>query len=225
MSRAEQIKDQLEFYCKEIGGRAKLLAVSKTFPIEDIEIAWNFGQRDFGENKVQDLVEKAEALAALRPLRWHMIGHLQSNKINMLLKVPNLVSIHSIDRMSLVDKILVHRHTQKIGLFLQYNTSNESEKGGFESYKELKEAAFKIIDSESNFYLQGLMTMGKIRSDDFAEDARKCFSLLSKLRSDLKKDLEVSDLELSMGMSSDFYQALEFNSSWIRIGTGVFGSR
>lgn len=154
-----------------------------------------------------------------------MIGHLQSNKLNMLLKVPNLVSIHSIDRMSLLDKLLVNRHTHKIGLFLQFNTSKEVEKSGFESYKELKEAALKIVDSDSNFYLQGLMTMGKIRSENFEEDARKCFSQLAKFRDDLEKDLEVSELELSMGMSSDFYQALEYNTSWIRIGSGIFGSR
>lgn len=224
MSRKEQLSSNLNQFHKSIDGRANLLAVSKRFPASDVKLVYDLGQRDFGENKVQELKDKAIELKDLADIKWHFIGHLQTNKINQLLSVPNLVSIHSVDRMKLLNKLLSQDLDHKLDLFLQFNTSGEDEKSGFEDYQELLEAAKKVFDS-SSYNLRGLMTMGKIRSDDFEKDAKACFSKLLGLKEKLEEDLNISKLELSMGMSSDFSHALEYKTSWIRIGTAIFGQR
>jgi pyridoxal phosphate enzyme (YggS family) len=196
------------------------LAVSKTKSIEDIKLAYDAGQRDFGENKVQELNQKADLLASSCPnINWHFIGSLQSNKINNLLSTPNLVSIHSIDSIKLLNKLLNKKPDKRIGIFLQVNTSGEDEKSGFSEFAEIEEAS-SLLKSES-FYLQGLMTIGKIRTDDFENDAKACFLRLNEYKERLNSD----DLELSMGMSSDYKIAIDCGSDWIRIGSGIFGSR
>lgn len=220
-SRQLQINKNLEDILARLDGRAGLVAVSKTYPAKDVELAYLQGQRDFGENKVQDLLDKSLDLQSSCPkIHWHFIGKLQSNKINQLLRVPNLVSIHSIDSIKLLNKLLSKNVDKKIGLFLQYNTSGEKEKGGFESLEELLEAKGLLGSSES-FYLQGLMTMGSIRSSDFEKSAKECFSQLRELSIKLGQD----SLELSMGMSQDFEIALEEGSSWVRVGSAIFGKR
>lgn len=224
MSRREQLSSNLNQFHKSIDGKASLLAVSKRFPASDVKLAYELGQRDFGENKVQELKDKATELKDLNDIKWHFIGHLQTNKINQLLSVPNLVSIHSVDRMKLLNKLLSQDLDRKLDLFLQFNTSGEDEKSGFEDYQQLLDAAKKVVSSTS-YNLRGLMTMGKIRSDDFERDARACFSMLLGLKEKLEEDLNISNLELSMGMSSDFSHALEYKTSWIRIGTAIFGQR
>lgn len=198
---------------------SKLICVSKTKPSSSIRELYELGQRDFGENKVQELSDKAQELIELKDIRWHFIGHLQTNKINQVLKIPSLVSIHSIDSLKLLEKILEKKPLQKCGLFLQVNTSGESEKGGFESLNELKGAGQKFASS-SDFYLQGLMTIGKIRTDNFEDDARACFERLRSLRDQL-----AGDLQLSMGMSNDYQLALEYGSDWLRVGSSIFGAR
>ncbi len=196
------------------------MAVSKTKSAEAIKSAYEAGQRDFGENKVQELAQKAQLLCEECPnINWHFIGSLQSNKINSLLKVPNLVSIHSIDSIKLLNKLLSKKTDKKIGVFLQVNTSGEDEKSGFEDFEQLSVAAMSI-KSES-FYFQGLMTIGKIRTDEFESDAKACFLRLNEYKERLNSD----DLELSMGMSSDFKIAIECGSNWVRIGSGIFGLR
>lgn len=224
MSRKEQLSSSLNKFHKSIDGRANLLAVSKRFPASDVRIAYELGQRDFGENKVQELKEKATDLKDLTDIRWHFIGNLQTNKVNQLLSVPNLVSIHSVDRMKLLNKLLSQSLDFNLDLFLQFNTSKEDEKSGFNDYQELLHAARDTVHS-TNYNLRGLMTMGRIRSDDFEADAKECFSKLLELKDSLEDDLKVSNLELSMGMSSDFHLALEYDTSWIRIGTAIFGQR
>lgn len=198
-----------------------LLAVSKTRPASMVEEAYKCGQRDFGENKVQDLLEKSQSLSDLDDISWHFIGHLQSNKINQLLQVVNLASIHSIDTSKLLFKILSKKTTKNIGLFLQVNTSGEAQKGGFSGdLDELQEAVLATRQSEC-FYLQGLMTIGKIRTESFEADARASFSKLVEIRD----DLGLPNLQLSMGMSSDFEIAQEYGTNWVRIGSQIFGSR
>lgn len=220
-SRQKTIKENLINIRARLNGRAGLVAVSKTYPASDVELAYEQGQRNFGENKVQDLLEKAQTLETRCPdINWHFIGKLQTNKINHLLRVPTLVSIHSIDSIKLLNKLLNKKVDKKIGLFLQYNTSGEKEKSGLESFEELLEAK-KLIEDSEGFYLQGLMTMGSIRSSDFEKSARECFS---KLR-ELAKELNGDSLELSMGMSQDFEIALEEGSSWVRVGSAIFGKR
>jgi uncharacterized pyridoxal phosphate-containing UPF0001 family protein len=121
-----------------------------------------------------------------------------------------------------LNKLLSKKTDRNIGLFLQVNTSGEDEKSGFGEFS-LIEEAIALIKSDC-FFLQGLMTIGKIRTDDFENDAKACFLRLNEYKERLK-ELKENDLELSMGMSSDYKIAIECGSDWIRIGSGIFGSR
>jgi len=224
MIRKEQIHEGLKRIYKDLQGfETKLIAVSKTKPLEDIEYAYHCGQKIFGENKVQELLEKAQSLN-FNDIQWHFIGHLQSNKINMLLKTPNLVSIHSVDSIKLLQKLLSKKVDDAIGVFLQVNTSCEDEKSGFKNLEEL-EKAIELLNEHEDFYFQGLMTIGKIRTEDFAADAHKCFSKLLKYKELLCSKYPRLKVQLSMGMSSDYPIALKLGSDWIRIGSDIFGTR
>ncbi len=220
------IADNLARISSSLQDGTKLLAVSKTHPADKVLQAYEWGQRDFGENKVQDLLEKSQALVNLHDIRWHFIGHLQSNKINQLLKVPHLAAIHSVDSVELLNKLIKKEATQKIGVFLQINTSGEEQKSGFALTSDLAELneAINLLQSASSFYLQGLMTIGKIRTQDFEKDARSSFSALRELKQKLDKSHSLK-LELSMGMSQDYEIAQEYGTTWVRIGTDIFGQR
>jgi pyridoxal phosphate enzyme (YggS family) len=217
-SSSELLKN-FEEVIQTIQGPTKLLCVSKTKPAIMTHDLYKHGVRDFAENQVQDLLAKSLELKDLTELRWHFIGKLQSNKINQLLKVKNLVAIHSIDSVKLLQKLLKKEVEQGIGLFLQVNTSGEMEKSGFTDISQIREAAM-MIEQSSSFKLQGLMTIGKIRTDAFEKDARSCFQSLVEIRDSLDKDLE-----LSMGMSSDYQIAMECGATWVRIGSQIFGQR
>ncbi len=209
--RKEFLQKNLNELNKEIATKAKLIAVSKTYPASDIKLAYELGQRDFGENKVQELAQKAAELVKTCPeIRWHLIGPLQSNKINLLTKVPHLYAIHSIDSLKILDKI--HGKTQA-KLFLQVNTSGEEEKHGFA----INEVTQELI---RKYNIYGLMTLSKIRTENFETDAKKCFSQLAQLKKRLNPELK-----LSMGMSSDYKMALELGSDYLRIGSLIFGER
>jgi len=200
-----------------------LLIVSKTRSIEDIKLYYELGHRDFGENRVQELLEKAEQLKTICPdIRWHMIGHLQTNKINQLFSVPNLWAIHSVDDRELLEKMLKakERLEKPVHLFLQFNTSKEDEKSGFEDYAALKSAG-ELVHHDSKLKLQGLMTMGTLRTENFDLEARRCFKNLNDLKLKLSNDLKLK-FETSMGMSQDYEIALQEGSNWIRIGTMMF---
>jgi pyridoxal phosphate enzyme (YggS family) len=202
---------------------SKLLLVSKTRSEEEIRTYYDLGQRDFGENRVQELMEKSEHLKTSCPeIRWHMIGNLQSNKINQLFLVSNLWAIHSVDDRDLLEKLIKTegRLDSPLRLFLQFNTSKEVEKSGFEDYASLKAAA-SLISATSKIKLQGLMTMGTLRTEDFQTEARRCFHELNELKAKLAQELGMP-LETSMGMSQDYQIALEEKSHWIRLGTMMF---
>src|SRR5207237_627650 len=140
-------------------------------------------------------------------IRWHMIGHLQSNKINQLFSVPNLYAIHSVHSISILEKMIkAESHLKdKVNIFLQYNTSREEEKAGFESYAELLLAG-QLIKNDSKLKLFGLMTMGTLRTEDFEGEARRCFQELNLIRDRLSNELGTS-FETSMGMSQDYHIA------------------
>jgi pyridoxal phosphate enzyme (YggS family) len=222
--RKNELKSKLSYYQSEVSDKATLIAVSKNFKVQDIKTVFELGQVDFGENKVQELVSKSQELSS--DINWHFLGHLQSNKLNTLFKIKNLISIHSVDSISLLSKILTKKPFQKVGLFLQVNTSEESEKSGFQTLAELKEAILLINRSENKFfYFQGLMTIGKIRSDDFEASAHSCFKELLSLKESLSCEQLTSQISLSMGMSSDYKISLEYQSDFVRIGTAIFGTR
>lgn len=199
------------------------MLVSKTRSLEEIQTYYDLGQRDFGENRVQELSEKAEILKERCPeIRWHMIGHLQSNKVNQLFRVPHLWAVHSVDDLELLEKILnaESRLKQELRIFLQFNTSKEEEKSGFEDYQGLKSAALKF-PNECKVKLQGLMTMGTLRTEDRDKEARRCFHKLFEIKEKLMSELSLK-LETSMGMSQDYQIALSEKSNWIRLGTMMF---
>jgi pyridoxal phosphate enzyme (YggS family) len=203
-------------------GDAKLLIVSKTRSIEEIKAYYDLGHYDFGENRVQELELKARELLEECPkIRWHMIGNLQSNKIGQLFQIPNLHAIHSVHEQALAEKLIKAQDKliRPLHLFLQYNTSREEEKSGFETYAELRTAAEMIKASSLKF--AGLMTMGTLRTEDFAQEAHRCFKQLFELKERLEKEMSVK-LETSMGMSQDYEIALEEKSDWVRLGTMMF---
>lgn len=217
MSREEGLKKNLQEFS---GIKSTLIAVSKTKPKSDIELLHSLGHKDFGENKVQELEEKAIALEAL-DINWHFIGNLQSNKVSKLLNVPNLKMIHSVSSLKLATEIS-KRADRHIKIFLQINTSGEDQKGGFETseIEEINEAAH-AISRNSNLEFYGLMTIGSIRTDDFEKSARESFQLLKTIRDKLNRP----DLKLSMGMSADYKIALEEGADFIRVGSTIFGAR
>lgn len=207
----------------ELKAPTKLLIVSKTRSVEEIEYFYSLGHRDFGENRVQELYDKSDLLYEKCPeIRWHMIGHLQSNKLNQLFKITNLVAIHSVDDGDLLEKIIkkdgdLHH---SLGLFLQVNTSMEQEKSGFEKIESLVES-LTYFRNAKNIQWQGLMTMGTLRTEDTQVEARRCFNELISWREKLAS-YAGKKLELSMGMSQDYKIATELHSDWIRLGTMMF---
>lgn len=200
-----------------------LVIVSKTRPIEDIQMYYDLGVRDFGENRVQELYEKSELLKKKCPdIRWHMIGHLQSNKINQLFTIDNLFSIHSVHDQALLDKLMKaeHRLSHNVEIYLQFNTSKEEEKSGFETYTELKGAAECALGARK-LKLVGLMTMGTLRTENFERDAGVCFQDLKVEKEKLEAELEIK-LLTSMGMSQDYEIALREGTDCVRLGTMMF---
>ena len=189
-----------------------LVAVSKKRSIEEIKYLYDLGQRDFGENRVEELVEKSIALSDL-DIHWHFIGNIQSKKISSLLQVNNLDSIHSVDRLKVLEVLVKHSCSTK--LFLQSNISGESQKAGFETIGELKAAYQFGVDNKLN--IVGLMGMAAIRTENQLETASENFDRLCQLRDNLNKELE-----LSMGMSDDYKVAIQKGSNYLRIGSLLF---
>ena len=217
-----QLKKNWDSVCSEVG-QAKLLVVSKTRSAEEVRALYQLGQRDFGENRVQDLEEKDALLTDCPELRWHLIGHLQSNKITKLNKLSRLTSIHSIDSFELAEKLAkgLTGHFEGVGLFLQVNTSHEEEKSGFEDYGEVFKTAKSLLELR-NVRFQGLMTMGTIRTDAPVQEAHRCFKDLQEMAAKLQKSLDVKKVELSMGMSGDYQVALQHGTDWVRVGSKIF---
>lgn len=213
------------FHCiqNSLAGRAQLVAVSKTYPVEKIHALYELGQRHFGENRVQELMDKSQMLSHTCPdICWHMIGPLQSNKLNQLLKVENLYAIHSIDRVELLD-ILEKKKLQRstpVKLFIQINTSQEEQKHGFSPQENLVSVIEKCR-SISGGSMAGFMTMATYRTEDKGGEARRCFAQLQQLAAQYAPFFDYT-LELSMGMSDDYQYALEFGTNWVRIGSALF---
>lgn len=201
-----------------------LVAVSKTKPIEDLLQAYEAGCRDFGENKVQEMQPKYEALP--KDIRWHLIGHLQSNKVKYI--APFVHCIHSIDSLKLLQE--VNKQAAKAGrvidCLLQVFIAEEDTKFGF-SFEEAENLlASKEIKSLKNTKLTGLMGMATFTEDE-AQIHREFRSLADFFaRAQAYNDGERIVLEtLSMGMSGDYALAIEEGSNLVRVGSAIFGSR
>jgi PLP dependent protein len=230
MNRKELIRVRLDLIKQEFFRTEQplLVAVTKRLPFTDILYAYEAGQRDFGENRIEELLEKAEQAIklGLDDIRWHFIGKLQSNKVKKLFTLKNLYAIHSIDSLCLLDKILERSDelkSSKVFYFLQVNTSGEKEKSGLKNYDELASVVNRVSKSKDTKLLwHGLMTMSKIRTNDFEDEAKKCFKKLALFRKKITADFEVPTLYLSMGMSGDYKWAIEAGSDYVRLGSSIF---
>lgn len=214
----ERIKEHLEIASRS-SDEILLIAVSKTFPVEYIKEAYDYGVNNFGENKAQELREKAEILKDL-DINWHFIGRIQTNKVKYI--VPVSEYIHSVYRekeMAEIDKIAKkHNKIQKI--LIEMNISGEETKGGI-TEKELKNL-LEVAKKYENIEVRGLMTMAPYTDDE--EIIRNVFLNLKKLRDEYVKYYP-NLKELSMGMSNDFHIAIESGATMLRIGSLIFGKR
>lgn len=205
-----------------------LLAVSKYKPSGDILALYEHGVRHFGENYVQELVAKAAELP--KDICWHFIGGLQSGKCKDLAKnVPNLFAVESIDSLKKCQKLETARSAvpdaQPIGIYLQINTSSESQKSGYllENFDEVC-ATVDFIQNAKYISLLGLMTIGSLGESLGEGETNAEFEKLVQLKSQLDAKYG-SKLRLSMGMSNDFEQAIKQGSTEVRVGSNIFGSR
>ncbi|MCR5295544.1 MAG: YggS family pyridoxal phosphate-dependent enzyme [Lachnospiraceae bacterium] len=218
------VKEKIAESCKKAGrspDEVTLVAVSKTKPIADIQTLYEAGQRDFGENYVQELREKAEALP--KDIRWHMIGHLQRNKVKYIAEY--IAMIHSVDSLALAETIdrEAAKHQRIIPILIEVNAAAEESKYGVspEEAPILAEAVQKLAHVD----LQGFMTSAPLVSDP--EENRIFFKKLKKLSVDsaLKRIDNRRVGVCSMGMSNDYQVAVEEGSTMVRVGTSIFGNR
>ena len=198
----------------------RLLAVSKTFPPEDIRTVFEAGQLCFGENKVQELQGKVPVLPP--EIEWHLIGHLQSNKAAKAVEYASW--IHSIDSVKLAEKTgaAAARLNKTVKVLLEVNISGEESKFGLHSFEDAAPAAEAVL-KQSGLKLMGLMTMAEPGVSEAR--LRATFAGLRTLRDRLETEFRIELPELSMGMTSDYREAILEGSTIVRIGTAIFGGR
>ncbi len=198
----------------------QLIAVSKTKPVAALLEAMEAGQIDFGENRVQELVEKQEQIPTAR---WHMIGNLQRNKVKYI--APFIYLIHSVDSEKLLKEINKQgrKNDRVINCLLQINISNEEQKGGLTELE--AEAILKKIETYPNVRILGLMGMAEFTSDEEVVEAE--FRRLRQAADSFKNlaGPQIQMKELSMGMSGDYPIAIRNGATMVRIGSAIFGGR
>lgn len=211
-----QIKSQLPAH-------VTLVAVSKTKPVSDLMEAYNAGQRIFGENKIQEMTEKWEQMP--KDIEWHMIGHVQTNKVKFMAEYVSLV--HGVDSFKLLEEInkQAKKHNRIINCLLQIHIAEEETKFGLNE-EELDE----ILSSEDFKNLENIRIIGLMGMATFTENTTQIEKEFKHLRTifDKHSQLETSNLKLqtlSMGMSGDFQLAISCGSTMVRIGSSIFGGR
>ena len=219
------LANNLDLFKKELeGSNCQLIAVSKTKPIALLQEAYDLGVRVFGENKVQEMAEKYEALP--KDIQWHMIGHLQTNKVKYI--APFVSLIHSVDSLKLLKEInkRAKQHDRVIDCLLQVHIADEESKFGLS-----EESLRSLIDSDefkslSNIKVVGLMGMATFTES--TEQVRSEFRTLKLLFDKVRGEFDLPNFkieELSMGMSGDYQLAIEEGSTMIRVGSSIFGKR
>ncbi|WP_407481507.1 YggS family pyridoxal phosphate-dependent enzyme [Elizabethkingia meningoseptica] len=213
------VQKNYEEIINTIPSNVRLVAVSKTHPVEAIQEVYNMGQRVFGENKVQELVAKQPLLPD--DIQWHLIGHLQTNKVKYVAEFVD--TIESVDSEKLLEEInkQAAKHDRIIKVLLQVKIAEEDSKTGME-VSETKELFLKYLQGHfSNIEITGLMGIGTFTDDE--EQTRREFLFLKRLfdKLSMQKKLET----LSMGMSGDYLLAIECGSTSVRIGSSIFGAR
>ncbi len=220
----EEVKNKIAAVCQEAGRAPKevtLIAVSKTKPVELLREAYDCGCRDFGENKVQELLDKYEVMP--KDIRWHMIGHLQRNKVKYI--VDKVALIHSVDSLRLAEEIsreAVKKDTC-VNILIEVNVAEEETKFGV-TCNEVKKLV-QDIAKLPNIRVKGLMTIAPFVEN--AEQNRPIFSKLRKISVDImEENIDNITMEiLSMGMTGDYAVAVSEGAACVRVGTGIFGVR
>ena len=220
----KEVEAKIEAACKRAGrdrSEVTLIAVSKTKPVEMLEEAYETGIREFGENKVQEMMDKYEVMP--KDIHWHMIGHLQRNKVKYLMGKAAL--IHSVDSLRLAEEISAQsvKHEVTTDILIEVNIAGEETKFGTD-----REEAIALVEAAAklpNIHICGLMTIAPFVENP--EDNRKYFQQIRQLSVDIKeKNIDNVDMRiLSMGMTGDYEVAIEECATMVRVGTGIFGAR
>lgn len=218
------IKEALQKIKQELPNEVTLVAVSKTKPSSDIQIAYDQGQRVFGENKVQELAEKYEVLP--KDIEWHLIGHLQTNKVKYI--APFVSLIHAVDSLKLLAEINKQalKNNRTISCLLQFHIANEDSKFGLNL-----EEAQQILSSDDFVRMQNISIVGVMGMATFTENTEQIrdeFRTLENYFHVLKSHFFKYNgdfKEISMGMSGDYKLAIEEGSTMIRVGSSIFGGR
>ncbi len=220
----EEVEKRIQAACERAGRKREeitLIAVSKTKPIEDLKEAYDLGVRIFGENKVQELTEKYEALP--EDIQWHMIGHLQTNKVKYI--VDKAALIHSVDSLKLAETIEKEAAKKDCiaNILIEVNVAQEETKFGVHSDEVIP--LIEKIALLPHVRIQGLMTIAPFVEN--SEENRTIFRSLQKLSVDImQKNIDNVNVSiLSMGMTNDYEVAIEEGATMIRVGTGIFGAR
>lgn len=220
----EHVNDNINAACERAGRSREdvtLIAVSKTKPVETLKEAYDLGVRVFGENKVQELCDKYEALP--KDIHWHMIGHLQRNKVKYIIDKVDL--IHSVDSVRLAETIEKEaaKRDIKVRILIEVNVAGEDTKFGLAP--EEVDGFIDEISSFSHIEVAGLMTIAPYVQNP--EENRSIFARLRKLSVDIagKNVDNVNVSILSMGMTNDYEVAVEEGATMVRVGTGIFGER
>jgi pyridoxal phosphate enzyme (YggS family) len=218
------IENNLKNIKNKLPEKVTLVAVSKTKPIADLQRAYDAGQRDFGENKIQEMAQKYEALP--KDIRWHMIGHVQTNKVKYMASFVHL--IHGVDRFKLLKEInkQAKKHNRVIHCLLQARIAQEETKFGL-SFSEIN----TLIESKEFLDLQNIKIVGLMGMATFTDDKeqlKKEFRSLSNYFTKIQEKPTTTNFKpqiLSMGMSADYPLAIAEGSTMIRVGSAIFGLR
>ena len=197
----------------------ELVAVSKTKPVEDLMEAYNAGQRIFGENKIQEMSDKFEAMP--KDIQWHMIGHVQSNKVKFM--APYVALIHGVDTLKLLQEInkQAAKNNRVISVLLQVFIADEETKFGFDAAELSEIFNSNVLATHKNIQVKGLMGMATFTENQ--QQIKEEFTTLKSLYDQFKTTNNLSIL--SMGMSGDYMIAIDCGSTMVRIGSRIFGSR
>ena len=219
-----QIENNIIAACEKVGRNRKevtLIAVSKTKPVSMLEEVYETGIRDFGENKVQEMCDKFDCLP--KDIRWHMIGHLQTNKVKYLMDKAYL--IHSVDSLKLAQEIekQAAKHNRIVDILIEVNIAQEESKFGLAIQDVL--VLVKEIAKLSHLRIKGLMTIAPYVENP--EDNRLYFRQIKQLSVDIaSQNIDNVSMDiLSMGMSGDYQVAIEEGATMVRVGTSIFGER
>ena len=220
----QSVEENIKKACEKAGRKQEdvtLIAVSKTKPVEMLQEIYDQNIRNFGENKVQEMCDKMEVLP--KDIKWHMIGHLQTNKIKYIIGKTEL--IHSVDSLHLAQEISKQavKHDVQTDILIEINIANEQTKFGIDAGDTIQ--LVREIAALPNIHIKGLMTIAPFVENP--EDNRLYFRRIHQLSVDItKENIDNVNMDiLSMGMTGDYMVAIEEGATMVRVGTGIFGER